>query len=132
MRNPVWNCYSTALAAIVHTTSIHFQISPAKIVVMLSSESLWGFTTTALTAWSNHRIKRMKINLLTSFFVGALFCLVGTGLSDAVSELTKLCIYAGTALSVTLIWRRWARNTLVNRNQRRDLWASKKSEKSES
>ena len=85
-----------------------------------------------MTAWSNHLIKRMKINLLTSFFVGALFCLVGTGLSDASSELTKLCIYAGTALSVTLIWRRWARNTLVNRNQRRDLWTSKKNKESES
>jgi hypothetical protein len=85
-----------------------------------------------MTAWSNHRIKRMKINLLTSFFVGALFCLVGMSLSDASSELTKLCIYAGTALSVTLIWRRWARNTLVNRNQRRDLWTSKKNKESES
>jgi len=68
----------------------------------------------------------MKINLLTSFFVGAIFCLVATGLSSESSEVTKLFIYAGTALSITLIWRRWARNTIVKRNQRRDLWASKK------
>jgi hypothetical protein len=68
----------------------------------------------------------MKINILTSFFIGAIFCLIATGLSNELSEITKLFIYAGTALSITLIWRRWARNTIVKRNQRQDLWASKK------
>jgi len=85
-----------------------------------------------MTAWSNQRIEHMKINLLTSFFVGALFCLVATGLSDESSEITKLFIYGGTALSITLLWRRWARNTLVKRNQRQALWARKKNNESKS
>ena len=68
----------------------------------------------------------MRLSNIFCFFIGALSCLVFTGIVGEDTSLLRLVIYAGCALSVTLLWRKWARNTIAERRDRQDRWERKK------
>ena len=57
----------------------------------------------------------MSVSNIFYFFIGALSCLVFTGIFGEDTSLLRLVIYAGCALSVTLLWRKWARNTIAEK-----------------